>query len=285
MKRIGYLGPLGTYTQQAAEKWRKQYCPQAELVPLSTIPHVVRATATGQVDYGVVPVENSIEGSVSLTLDELFRNKGVHMVGEVVTEIRHFLANASGCIEDINEVYTHSHAMAQCRLFLEEKLAHVPVLQTASTAEAARLVAAGSRGMAAICSENAVKEYRLKVVARDIQDASGNKTRFAIVGTQCLPATGCDKTSLVLALPENRPGGLFKALELFANAQVNLTKIESRPSKKELGEYLFFIDCEGHMEDAHLKQVLHLLEKQAALLVILGSYPVDKGGTGLGHSG
>ncbi|KKM08817.1 hypothetical protein SY88_22180 [Clostridiales bacterium PH28_bin88] len=277
MTGIGYLGPPGTYSEQAAGRWSERGLPGAALVPFDSIPDVIDGVETGTVAHGVLPLENSIEGTVNLTVD-LLASHQLSIQGEVVVDIRHCLAATVAGIEEVNEVLSHPQALAQCREYMSRHLRAVSVRQSTSTAEAARMVALSPPGAAAITSVLAAERYGLNILARDIQDYAGNRTRFVAVGKGTVPSTGRDKTSLVLALPKNRPGGLYRALEGFAVQGINLTRIESRPTKKELGDYLFFIDCEGHAEIEPLSTVLRRLEPQTVLLKVLGSYPRDEGG-------
>ncbi|WP_227766145.1 prephenate dehydratase [Zhaonella formicivorans] len=279
--KVGYLGPEGTFTEQAAKKWADQSLEKpAQLFPVSNIPQLVHNVCDGEFVYGVLPVENSIEGTVNLTVDTLIKAKAV-IIGEVITEIEHCLVLKKGASHKIQVVFSHPQALAQCYDYLSREFAGVNLVQVASTAEAARMVAEGPPGWAAVCSKHAAMSYGLDILAAGIQDYLENKTRFLVIGKNIAPPSGFDKTSLVIALPQNRPGGLYRVLKEFADAEINLTKIESRPTKKELGEYLFWIDCEGHIEDDKLKKVLKQLSTQAALLTILGSYPRAHGGAKL----
>lgn len=276
-KQVAYLGPPGTFCQRAATEWvARQSWPATppELVPMNTITDVALAVKDGLAEAGIVPIENSIEGTVNLTLDLLFAVKEIKIQGEVVLEIEHYLATeknkAAGPIEVI---YSHPQALAQCRQYLERHYPTARLVPTASTGAAARLVSTGAERAAAIVSRAAVELYGLEVIAAGIQDFASNKTRFVVLGHGIQAPTGRDKTSLVLALRENRPGGLYDVLHEFAEAAIDLTKIESRPAKRELGDYVFFIDCEGHIEDVRLAGVISRLQQKTALLEILGSYP------------
>lgn len=241
---------------------------------MDTITEVAMAVQDGQADAGIVPIENSVEGTVNLTLDLLFAIKEIKIQGEIVLEIEHYLAteksNAAGPIEVI---YSHPQALAQCRQYLERHYPVARIVPTASTGAAAALVAAGTERAAAIVSRAAVDLYGLEVLAAGIQDFASNKTRFVVLGHGLPAPTGRDKTSLVLALRENRPGGLYQVLKDFADAVIDLTKIESRPAKQELGDYVFFIDCEGHVDHGRLAGVIARLQEKTALLEVLGSYP------------
>lgn len=271
---IGYLGPAGTFTELAAKKWKNRLGLTAKLIPLPNIPQLVKGVLQGCLTYAVLPMENSIEGTVNLTIDTLIKND-VKIVGEIVVNIEHCLAVRDVTTSSIKKIFSHPQALAQCYDYLTKNFPDAELVETASTAQAAKMVADGPPGWAAICSSHAAHDYGLKLLKQGIQDHSGNKTRFLVIGSELLPATGMDKTSMIVALYENRPGGLYKILKLFAEANINLTKIESRPTKKELGEYLFWIDCDGHREVQPLQGVIQELSSQVALLKILGSYPKE----------
>lgn len=271
---IGYLGPAGTFTELAAKKWEEKLGVVAKLKSLSSIPHLVTGVLQGHLNYAVLPMENSIEGTVNLTIDTIIKTDA-KIVGEIVLNIQHYLAVKSKPAGSLQKIFSHPQALAQCYDYIMKNFPNAELVETASTAQAAKIVADGPPFWAAICSYHAAQEYGLELLAQGIQEHSANKTRFLVVGEKFLPVSGKDKTSLVVALHENRPGGLYKILKLFAEANINLTKIESRPTKKELGEYLFWIDCEGHRELQPLQGVLQELSSQVALLKILGSYPKE----------
>lgn len=273
MKRFAYLGPPGTFSHKAAKVWVAKNYPGADLVPLRTIPEVLRAIAQNVVDQGILPVENSIEGTVNLTLDG-FARYPLFVQGEIILEIEHCLLGKERKIKAFKAVYSHPQALAQCQEFLTQFLPEAELIPVASTAEAARLVAQEKAEAAAIASAFAAACYQLEVIRSGIQAYPNNKTRFwAVASENTTPVTGRDKTSLVFALPENRPGGLYAILREFAQEEIDLTKIESRPTKKELGSYLFYLDCCGHHQEEKLQRVLGRLKAKTAFLRILGSYP------------
>jgi prephenate dehydratase len=271
---VGYLGPEGTFTEEAGTGLAG---PGAVLIPFTTIPDVARAVLEGRISLGVVPVENSQEGAVNVTLDFLAHEPGVPLViGELVLRIRQVLAGpAEGEPGLIEVVYSHPQGLAQCRRYLERNYPSARQVTTASTAEAARSVSSGTLAehprAAAIASSRAADRYGLQVWATDIQDNAANETRFWALGTTVPAPTGQDKTSLVFSVP-HRPGTLYAALGILARARLNLTRIESRPSRRRLGEYVFFIDFEGHAADAAPAAALKELRAQAEWLRILGSY-------------
>jgi prephenate dehydratase len=272
---FAYLGPPGTFTEEALLA-----CPEAEgaeLVPLATVPEVIAAVEKGNVDGGVVPIENSIEGSVNVTLDALaFEAKGVTIQREIVLPVRHALLARSGvAMRDIAVVVSHPHATAQCRKFLSENLPQAEVRAANSTAEAAQLVS--ERGpiepWAAIGTQLAAKLYGLEVLAPDIEDRRENSTRFVLVGRDPVPPTGTDKTSVVCFIEKDRPGALLAILHEFSDRGINLTKLESRPTKERLGEYCFFIDIEGHAEDPDVRHAIAGLRTKILDVKVMGSYP------------
>lgn len=271
MSRVAFLGPEGTFTSEAA----RIAAPDGVREPLPTIDDVVLAVRQERVDVGVVPMENSIEGSVNLTLDALaFGPPGVVIRGEVVIPISMNLLAAPGtALADIKEVRSQPHALAQCRGWLAEHLPGVAVEAATSTAEAAREVAETGSGVAALGTRLAAERFELAVIVPDIQDYSGNTTRFVVLGRRMCRPTDADKTSLVVFFGEDRPGQLMRVLDEFALRGINLTKIESRPTKQALGEYCIFIDCAGHVSDARVGEALRSVHRHVADLRVLGSYP------------
>lgn len=280
MPIAGYLGPRGTFTQEALE----QNLPGEfdRLVPFPTIADVLLAASDREVDSAVVPIENSIEGSVNITIDTLTFETDLVIEREIIHAIRHMLVARPGTeTGQIEQVVSHPHATAQVRRFLAERLPGVPVLAANSTAEAAQIVSKSSEPMAAVATELAAKIYRLEVLERDIEDYESNQTRFVVVGRVPSPVTGRDKTTMACFIHENRPGSLLEILQEFASRGINLTKIESRPTKKVLGEYYFFIDVEGHADVDPVASAIRSLEPNLRELKLLGSYPAaaSPGGT------
>lgn len=264
---VAFLGPEGTFTHQAAVKhFGHAVTPVAQL----TIADVFRAVATGRSQYGVVPVENSTEGSVNETLDQL-RNASLQVCGEVVLRVHHNLLSLADTIQDVQRIYAHQQSLAQCRGWLDTNLPRIEQVAVASNAEAARL-AAEEPHSAAIASEAAAEIYGLKVLAANIEDEFDNTTRFLVVGDKTSPPSGRDKTS-VLLVTGNQPGALYKALSPLAEHGISMTRIESRPSRRGPWDYVFFIDIEGHAEDATVAQALVQLKSQVSLLRVLGAYP------------
>ncbi len=272
MPSIGYLGPRGTFTQEALEAGFSQQFDR--LVPYSTVPEVLLAVQSGEVDSGIVPIENSIEGAVSVTLDTLAFETDLLIERELVHPVSHRLLARPGVRrEDVAGIVSHPQAAAQCRGFMARWFAGVPVRAANSTAEAALAVSESDEPLAAIATELAAGIYGLEVLDRDLEDHAQNVTRFVIVGKRKASPTGRDKTSIACFIRENRPGSLLEILQEFASRGINLTKIESRPTKKVLGEYYFFIDIEGHVDEPEVAGAIGSLVGMLRELKLLGSYP------------
>lgn len=263
---LGLLGPMGTYCEQAALIWNSN----SELRYYDDVIDVVYGLVEGEINQGIIPIENSLEGSVGITLD-LLRSYDIKIIGEVLVQIKHCLL-ATGDISDINVILSHPQAIAQCRFFIKEHFKGVKVRTTDSTAHAAKQ-AFESREIAAIASKESSTRYNLKVLKDDIQDHNENVTRFIAIGNDYTKPTGNDKTSISIYLQKDLPGALYEILEAFSKRDINLTKIESRPSRKALGDYVFYIDCEGHIKDKKVNDALGDINKKVQLLKVLGSYP------------
>jgi len=270
-RRVAFLGPEGTYTSEAA----LDVAPDAEREPLATIEEVVDAVRHGRADAGVVPIENSIEGSVNLTLDALaFGAPGAFIRAELTRPISvNLLVKTGANLDQVREVRSQPHALAQCRQFLAAKLPGVAVVPTTSTAEAARQAAEGDGTVAALGTRLAAERYGLDVGVADAQDYAGNTTRFVVLSSRMAAATGADKTSMVVFFGEDRPGLLLRILDEFALRGINLTKIESRPTKQQLGEYCIFIDAAAHPVEPRMAEALRSVHRHVAELRILGAYP------------
>ncbi|MCD6548364.1 MAG: prephenate dehydratase [Thermodesulfobacterium sp.] len=265
--KVAYLGPEATFSHIAALNY---FGTSAELVPVETIVDIFEEVSSERVSFGVVPIENSIEGVVATTLDAIYEY-GLKACGEIYESISHHLMNQTGRIEDIKKIISHPQAIAQCRKWLRKKLPSVPVETVSSTALAAKW-AAVDESVGAIASLVAAKLYHLQIVAKNIEDIKGNSTRFWIIGKTEVPPTGNDKTSLLFSVAD-RPGALFDVLKCFAERKINLTKIESRPSKDEPWKYVFFLDCEGHIKDEIIKSCLEEMQNYCLQVIWLGSYP------------
>jgi len=273
--KLAYLGPPGTFSEEAALLYAAGK--SLRLEPYPGIDLVTTAVEKKEVELGIVPVENSLEGSVNLTLD-LLRESNVQILGEVILPVRHFLLAQKGeKLTGIKEVRSHPQPLAQCRRNLAALLPGVPTRETISTAEAARL-AGQCPGLGVLASRHAAARYGLEVLRADLQDERGNVTRFLLLSLQDALPTGDDKTSLLLGLPD-RPGSLYDLLGVLAHCGLNLTKIESRPVRGDLGKYIFFLDIQGHRRDEKVDIAIRLVREKALFLKILGSYPraVDSG--------
>lgn len=272
--RVGFLGPPGTFTEQAL--LGQADLVESELVALGSISEVLLATASGDVDLGFVPIENSIEGTVNLTLDTLAFETDLLIQREAVVRVQlNLLVPPGTTLGEVTTVVSMPHATAQVRGFLDRELAGVVTRAANSTAEAARLVGEGREpGLAAVGTALAGELYGLDVAAVDIEDQPENETRFVAVAGEGIPApSGHDKTTVVCFQHADRPGSLLAILQEFAARAVNLTKLESRPTKRSLGEYCFIIDFEGHVADELVADCLRDLKAKLADVKFLGSYP------------
>ena len=277
-KKIAFLGPEGTFTEEALIKYIKDI-KEYEKMPISTIQDVIKSVDRGEVWQGVVPIENSIEGSVNITQDILTFESDAKIIGEITIPIKHHLIGKKGTkIKNIKKILSHPHATAQCRIFLAGKCAGCEIIAANSTAEAVKKLVSSESDTAAIGTKIAASIYDLEILFSDIEDSKENKTRFVIIGTIIPPKTGNDKTSIVCFLKKDKPGSLFNILKEFAERNINLTRLESRPAKKDLGDYVFMIDMEGHIHDKTIYEAIESLRNKVYLVKILGSYPVWKGG-------
>ena len=267
--KIGYLGPEGTFTQAAV---LKQFGHSVRALPLATIDEVFHEVEAGMADFGVVPIENSSEGTVNNTLD-MFMTSPLKICGEVEMRIRQHLLGSMDSLEKVVRVCAHAQSLAQCRAWLKEYLPDAEHVVASSNAEGARR-ARDELGTAAIAGDAAAEVYGLEKLVADIEDRPDNTTRFFVIGRKLFPPSGEDKTTLLLSVADtDDAGALHKLLQPMAEAGVNMTRIESRPSRRRKWHYVFFIDVEGHAEDKKLAEALANLERQAQLFRILGSYP------------
>lgn len=267
--RIAYLGPEASFTHIAAIK---RFGSQLEYVACNSIAEVFLEVERDNADYGVVPIENSIEGAVSHTLD-MFIDSDLKICNQIILDVSHnLLAN---CLKDkIKRIYSNPQVFGQCRLWLERNLAGVEKIEVSSTTRAAQ-IAAKEKNSACIASLLAAKVYKLNVLTRDIEDSPHNITRFMVIGKADVPATGNDRTSIMFSI-KDRIGALVDMLTPFKKYNINLTKIESRPSKKRAWDYYFYVDLQGHATSAVVKKALEELERKCKFLKILGSYPVGE---------
>ncbi|MEW6115504.1 MAG: prephenate dehydratase [Nitrospirota bacterium] len=268
--KVAYLGPEGTFTNLAALRY---FGHSAAFIPVDSIKAVFEAVEANKADYGLVPIENSNEGVVSSTLD-LFMDYDLKISAEVMLEISHNLLSKSGDKAKVKRIYSHPQATSQCKIWLENNMPHVSLFEATSTAKAAE-IAAKDEEAAAIASEMAARLYDLKFIERHIEDRKNNFTRFLVIGKSCLKKTGADKTSILLSV-KDKPGALYEVLLPFKTAKINLSKIESRPSKRKAWEYIFFIDMEGHIEDKKIKKAIDEVKEHSLYLKHLGSYPIGE---------
>ncbi|HAI68663.1 MAG TPA: prephenate dehydratase [Gammaproteobacteria bacterium] len=265
--KIAFLGPEGTYSQAAV---CKHFGHATHILPQQTIDDVFREVESGAAHFGVVPVENSTEGGVNQTLD-CFIETPLKICGEIELAIHHHLLSKSEELTSIQRIYAHQQSFAQCRGWLDSHLPKIKQITVNSNAEAAQL-ASNESGAAAIAGQAAAEIYQLQILASRIEDHVNNTTRFAVLGQKAVSPSGNDKTSLLLSTP-NKSGALYHLLQPFADNNLSMTRIESRPSRKGIWEYLFFVDIECHIEDAPIAQSLKALEKQSSFIKHLGSYP------------
>jgi chorismate mutase/prephenate dehydratase len=265
--QVAFLGPEGTFTQQAAFK---HFGHAAQVAPEVSIDEIFRAVENGHCHFGVVPVENSTEGVIGNTLDR-FVISPLQICGEVEIRIHHNLMGNVGQLSEITEIFSHQQSLAQCRRWLDTALPGVKRTAVSSNAEAAKL-AANTPNAAAIAGEVAAELYGLALLEKHIEDEPDNTTRFLVIGRQAAGSTGMDKTALMISTG-NQPGALHQILAPFAQHGIGMTRIESRPSRRGLWDYVFFIDIEGHQDDPEVAQALAELKNSVKLLKILGSFP------------
>ncbi len=264
---VAFLGPEGTFTQEAA---LKHFGHSARTLPLGSIDQIFREVEGGGTQFGVVPIENSTEGVVTHTLD-MFMHSALKICGEVELRVHHHLLGKGPDAQGARRVLSHQQSLAQCRKWLDLNLPAVERVGVASNAEAARMASQDTAAVA-IAGESAARIYALRVLSENIEDDPGNTTRFLVIGKLETAPSGQDKTSLLVS-GRNKPGALHGLLAPFARHGINMTRIESRPTRQTAWEYVFFVDIDGHAQDPKVKQALAQLEKEAAFMKCLGSYP------------
>lgn len=265
---IAYLGPAGTFSEAAM---LKRFGSANRGVPCVSIDEVFRKVESGEANYGVVPAENSTEGAIARTLDLLLQSP-LKLCGEILLPVHQCLLSREVALSNIQKVYSHPQSLGQCQNWLNEHLPQAERISVASNSEAARL-ASEQLHSAALAGKQAAERYAVAIMAENVQDDPRNTTRFLVVGDQAVAASGTDKTSLVMSAP-NRPGAVHDLLTPFAQNSVSMTKLESRPSRAGLWEYVFYVDVEGHQSDAKVAAALAQLKQIAAFVKVLGSYPV-----------
>lgn len=264
--RIAYLGPQATFSYQAG---LKLFGSNVELVPIKRISDVIEEAEKQRADFAVVPIENSNEGSVNATLDELV-DTNLKVVNEIVLRVSHCLLSKTK-FENIKAVYSHPQALAQCSMWLHKNLPDAELIPVSSTAQAAQFASKNGKS-AAISSETAAGLYKLDILAKSIEDSRDNWTRFFVLGNEFSGRTGKDKTSIIFTI-KDKVSALYNILSQFSKSKINLTKIESRPTKKKVWQYVFFVDFDGHIEDKKVRNTLDKINENCVFLKVLGSYP------------
>ncbi len=265
--QVGFLGPEGSFSHEAV---LKKFGSIVESHPLPSITDVFRAVESGKMDYGMVPVENSTEGSIGSTLDSLI-SSDISVYSEMYMQINFHLLGYERDFKNIKKIYGLRIANEQCRNWIHANLPNVEIIETSSTAQAAKIVSEEQKGVA-IASKSAGELYNLDILASAIEDVSGNTTRFFVIGKDKCPPTGDDKTSIVFSIPD-KPGALIEVLKIFQEYNLNLSKLESRPSRRNLWDYNFFTDFNGHSTEPNIKEMLEKVKKTCHFLKVLGSYP------------
>ncbi len=273
--RIGFLGPKGTFSHEAMLSYAggmQDYCG----VGFTTIPDMLYAVQNGDIDEAVAPIENSLEGAVNATMDMMATDVDLKIKSEVVIAIKQNLLVKKGTLpEDIKYILSHPQPIGQCRKYTNKNYPSAEIRVIYSTAGAAEEVAAGGNDMASIGSVTAAKVYGLEILDHGIQDGDNNFTRFVVISKDDCPKTGSDKTSIVFST-DDKPGSLYRILDIFNLWDINMARIESRPAKNQLGRYIFFIDIEGHREDEDLRDALTMIMRKTSFFKYLGSYPMQR---------
>jgi len=274
VEKIAYLGPGGSYTEMAKDIFAQRYGFNAQQEPLKTIRRVLQFVDETPNSIGILPIENSIEGAVRETIDNLIRtnNSNIRILSEFVMPIRHCLLARTTELSSISNVISHPQALAQCQKFIHNEMPrHLNIVEVASTAEAARSLQDYNLTYGAIGSEKTAEIYNLNVLKCNINDDPDNKTRFALIGDFETPKTGNDNTTLAFST-ENKPGALLDILQIFHNYEINLSYIDSRPSKTKFGEYTFFVDFDGHVSDATIAKAIEEVKSHTQYFRLVGSY-------------
>lgn len=279
MLKVGYLGPEGTFSEEASSLYQKKIG-RSEFIPFSTFHDILIAANTGKIDEGIVPIENSVEGTIGIVSDMMVNEVDLKIKHELVIPVFHYLmAKKKLPLKKYTEVLSHPQVIDQCKNYLRKHLSKAKIRFTFSSAEAAKQAATtieieGVEVPAAIANKASAHLYGLKIIASKINDYPDNSTRFAVLAKTDHKRTGNDKTSIVFSILKDRPGGLHNILREFAIRDINLTKIESRPTKRVLGDYYFFIDLQGHKTDKIVSEALVEVKKKASFFKVLGSYPL-----------
>ena len=271
-RRLAYMGPPGTYGEQAA----MTHDPHATLVPVASVPAVAAAVEAGLADQGIVPIENSLEGAVTFTVDLLIHESRLRIRHEVAIAIHHCLLAKPGTrTTEIEVIYSHPQSLAQCRSFLAECFPDIQLIASMSNSLAVTQMLKAETVAAAIAGERAATLYGAEILGRNVEDSANNSTRFVVLAHSDHPPTGADKTSICFDFGDDAPGILHTALGELARRGINLAKIESRPTRQSLGRYIFLVDMEGHREDPVVKEALEAMRAQTSMFKIFGSYPMS----------
>ena len=278
MMKVGYLGPEGTFSEEASLIYRKKLG-KADFIPFSTFHEILLSADKGKIHEGIVPIENSVEGTIGIVTDMLVMDVNLKIKQELVIRADQYLmAKSKVPLAKITEVVSFPQVIDQCKIYLRKNLPKAKIRFAFSTADAARQVAEATElrtlsEPAAIASKASAKLYGLKIIAEQVNDYKNNSTRFVVLAKTDHPRTGRDKTSIVFSIIKDRPGGLYEILGEFAKRKINLTKIESRPRKTTLGDYYFFVDMEGHSSDKLVKEALSQVKRRSSFFKSFGSYP------------
>lgn len=265
--KVAYLGPAATFTHLAGQK---KFGKSVRFLPQKSVADIFSEVERNNANYGIVPIENSVEGTVGNTLDLLLETP-LFIIAEIELDISIHLLSSGGDISKIKKICSHPHAIAQCRKWLSKNLPNVQVESIESTAAAAKL-ASGNKSVGALANEIAADMYGLMITRPKVQDLTNSMTRFVIISREMTKRSGTDKTSLVFSV-KDKPGVLVKCLKILSEAKINMTKIESRPVKKKAWEYIFFVDTDGHVDDQPLKEAIKKIKKHTLFFKVLGSYP------------
>ena len=276
-KRLAYLGPPGTYSEEAARLYAgSMYGGEAEPAPVPSLPAVIASVDAGEADEGIVPIENSLEGAVTFTVDLLIHESDLLIKNELVLPIHHCLIAKSGANiadDDVAMVYSHPQSLAQCREYLLRRFPNAELMPSPSNAAAVGEMLNATKPALAIAGKRAAENYDVEIVDEEVEDNHSNATRFVVLAAADSAPTGNDKTSMCFNFDTNSPGILVSALTEFSSRGINLSKIESRPTRKSLGRYIFLVDIDGHKRDGIVRDALAAVGEQAAMLKVLGSYP------------
>ena len=274
--KIAYLGPEGSYSQEAAQGYMNKYQPgQHEFIPVASFSEVIEQVEEGKTDYGILPVENSTYGAVATAMDLLLKLNQSTVIGEFVLDIHNNFLSATPDASKVKYIYSHEQAIEQCHGFFEQNYPNVEFIRCPSTTQACMLAQKGGEGYGAVAGKRAAKLYGLHTIQESIQDNAFNQTRFLVISKEAKHPSGHDKTSIVFSfLADTSAGGLFDILRAFANNKINLTRIESRPAKNSVGNYIFYIDFLGHYEDAYWKAAYEEMKPNLSWIQVMGSYPI-----------